>query len=82
MYAGEYYADSDGYYPGSDDDAPDAGARMMTIEQRQVTILADDPYAAREHVLAMALAQEHAWMCAWVPGHSGQCAHWSEHVNR
>lgn len=53
---------------------------METIEQRQAAILAREPYLAGETVLSMALAQEHADMSAWVPGHSARCAHWTQHV--
>lgn len=55
---------------------------MRSIESRQAEILAADPYAAGETVLARALAAEHADMSAWVPGHSAECDHWRRHVSR
>jgi hypothetical protein len=54
---------------------------LPTVEQRQAAVLRAEPYLAGETVLARALAQEHADMCAWVPGHSAACAHWTKHVN-
>jgi hypothetical protein len=53
----------------------------MTREERQAAILAAEPYLSGETVLRIALAQEHADMCAWVPLHSEVCAHWSLHIN-
>jgi hypothetical protein len=53
----------------------------VSIAERQKAILAADPYLAGETVLRMALAQEHAWQCAWVPGHAQACDSWRSHVN-
>jgi hypothetical protein len=55
---------------------------MPTIEARQAVIRAAEPYASGERVLHVSLAQEHAEMSAWVPGHSAECDGWARHVNR
>jgi hypothetical protein len=55
---------------------------MLAIEARQAVIRAAEPYAGGERVLRVSLAQEHADMSAWVPGHSAECDHWSRHINR
>jgi hypothetical protein len=55
---------------------------MTTIEARQAVIRAAEPYASGERVLRVSLAQEHADMSAWVPGHSAECVGWTRHINR
>ena len=54
---------------------------MKTIEARQKIIRAAMPYASGERVLHISLAQEHADMSTWVPGHTEACDHWTNHLN-